>query len=40
VLRTDLDGAVTVEVGPSGLAARTESGIPPAGRPGCARGRT
>ena len=36
VLRTDLDGAATVEVGPGGLSAWTEGGMPPADRSGCA----
>ena len=37
VLRTDLDGTSTVEVGPAGVSAWTDSGPPPLGRPGCAR---
>jgi competence protein ComEC len=35
VLRTDLDGAVSVELGPDGLRASAERGPPPAERPGC-----
>ena len=34
-LRTDLDGAATVELGPAGVAAWTAHGPPPAERPGC-----
>ncbi len=34
-LRTDLDGDVTVELGPAGVGVQTERGPPPAGRPGC-----
>lgn len=35
-LRTDLDGAASVEMGPAGLSAWTAEGAPPADRPGCA----
>ena len=36
VLRTDLDGTSTVEMGAAGLRAWGEDGPPPPGRPGCA----
>ncbi len=36
VLRTDLDGAVTAELGPEGVTAYGADGPPPAERPGCA----
>lgn len=35
VLRTDVDGAASVELGPAGLRAWTEDGEPPLGRAGC-----
>lgn len=37
-LRTDLDGAVTVELGSAGLSAWTERGQPPTDRGGCGPG--
>ncbi len=37
-LRTDLDGAATVRLGPSGVAVSTERGGAVAGRPGCGPG--
>ena len=36
VLRTDLDGDLTVEIGRAGLTAETSRGSGLAGRPGCA----
>ena len=35
ILRTDLDGAAAVELGPAGVSAWTAAGPPPPERPGC-----